>query len=668
MYYSAIGILAALILLIEHKDFLLKRNRISRTPAGKAYRKFLFAVLVYYLTDIMWGWFESEKWVSLLFADTTIYFIAMAAGVLCWTHSAVIYLGERGRFSRFVLYAGRIFAVAVTVISVANCFTPLLFTVDQSGVYSALNLRYAVLITQILLLLLVSAYAFTVIFRQRGTMKKRNRHRTLGLFGLIKSIFLIIQLWYPLLPLYTIAYMLGISLLYAFVISDEENDTRSQLAEAEKVRQLQESVSTLLDNMPALSFYKDAETGAYIACNQAFAEYAHKESPRDVIGLTDADIFDEATALHFMEDDKRALSMNRPDVFFEDVPDAAGIPRQFQTTKLKFVDPSGRVCLLGMGQDVTDKEKIRRAEERIQEERTAYTRISALAGNFIAIFIVDPESRRYREYSASLRNERSVPMREGADFFSDLRDLASELVWPDDLDHYLHAVTEENILNGIRERGVFSLTHRVSADGQPRYVQFRAAVVEEKEGRRLIAGISDIDTQVRQEAEYRKRLSQAQARAAVDALTGVRNKHSYLEAEEKINRLIAGKRQPPFAVSILDVNDLKKVNDTAGHQAGDDYLRQASRLICNTFKHSPVFRVGGDEFVVISQGEDYARIGELTALIADHNKEALRSGGVVVACGMSRFADDDSVAPVFERADRMMYENKNLLKASDSGH
>ena len=44
MYYSAIGILAFLILLFEHKDFLLKRNRISRTPAGKAYRQFLFAV------------------------------------------------------------------------------------------------------------------------------------------------------------------------------------------------------------------------------------------------------------------------------------------------------------------------------------------------------------------------------------------------------------------------------------------------------------------------------------------------------------------------------------------------------------------------------------------------------------------------------------------------
>ena len=192
-------------------------------------------------------------------------------------------------------------------------------------------------------------------------------------------------------------------------------------------------------------------------------------------------------------------------------------------------------------------------------------------------------------------------------------------------------------------------------------------MVEEKGGRRLIAGINDIDTQVRQEAEYRKRLSQAQAQAAVDALTGVKNKHSYLKAEEKMNRLIAGKNQPPFAISVLDVNNLKKINDTAGHQAGDDCLLQACRLICRTFKHSPVFRVGGDEFVVISQGEDYVRVEELTALISAHNQKALRSGGVVVACGMSRFADDDSVAAVFERADRMMYENKNILKASAAG-
>ena len=666
MAYSAIGILAALILIIENKDTFLKRNRISQTPAGRAYRQFLFTVLVYYLTDIVWGWFEAEKWSTPLFIDTTLYFIAMAASVLCWTRTAVIYLSEQGRFNRFLLYAGRLFSGIMAVICIINCFTPVLFKVDAACVYTALNARYVILSAQILLLLLVSAYAFSAYFKLRNTTKKVNRYRTVGFFGLIKSLFLIIQLWYPYLPLYSIAYLLGLCMMHAFVISDEEDENRSRLVEAEKVQALQKSVSTLLDNMPALSFYKDAKTGAYIACNQAFAEYAHKENPDGVIGLTDADIFDAATARHFMEDDKAALAMNRPYIFFEDVPDAAGNRHQLQTTKLKFVDPSGRLCLLGMGQDVTSREQIRRAEERMQEERTAYTRISALAGDFIAIFVVDPENGRYREYSASSRNESVTPMKEGTDFFGDLLNLASQLVHPDDLDHYLHAITMENILSGIRRRGIFALTHRIIVDGQPRYVQFRAAMVEEKEVNRLIAGINDIDMQVRQEEEFKKLLSQAQAQAAVDALTGVRNKHSYLETEEKINRLIAKNSQAPFAISILDVNDLKKVNDTAGHQAGDEYLREACRIVCRVFEHSPVFRIGGDEFVVISQGEDYTRIEELTALIAAHNEEAVRNGGVVVACGMSRFADDHSVSEVFERADQMMYENKSMLKALPS--
>lgn len=82
-------------------------------------------------------------------------------------------------------------------------------------------------------------------------------------------------------------------------------------------------------------------------------------------------------------------------------------------------------------------------------------------------------------------------MKEGTDFFGDLRNLASQIVHPDDLDQYLHALTTENILSGIRRNGIFALTHRIIFNGQPRYVQFRAAVVEEKAGIRLIAGIND---------------------------------------------------------------------------------------------------------------------------------------------------------------------------------
>ena len=122
-------------------------------------------------------------------------------------------------------------------------------------------------------------------------------------------------------------------------------------------------------------------------------------------------------------------------------------------------------------------------------------------------------------------------------------------------------------------------------------------------------------------------------------------------------------RAPEFAIVILDVNDLKIVNDTLGHKAGDQYLRDACKVICTTFKRSPVFRVGGDEFCVLAQGDDYGRLDELVELMNEHNDEAIKNGGVVVALGVSRYKQDSKVASVYERADQRMYENKSGLKA-----
>ena len=125
---------------------------------------------------------------------------------------------------------------------------------------------------------------------------------------------------------------------------------------------------------------------------------------------------------------------------------------------------------------------------------------------------------------------------------------------------------------------------------------------------------------------------------------------------------IADSCQAPFAVVVFDVNGLKFVNDTAGHQAGDQYLRDSCNIICSIFKHSPVFRIGGDEFAVISEGKDYLRIDELIGEVNAHNEEAARTNGIVIACGMSKFQKDENVAAVFRRADANMYENKMRLK------
>ena len=90
---------------------------------------------------------------------------------------------------------------------------------------------------------------------------------------------------------------------------DESSDVNK------KIMELQESVTALLTNMPAMTFSKDVNTRKYLACNQAFVEYAHKESPEGVAGLTDFDIFDAETAEHFTQDDNKALTMDKPYVF-----------------------------------------------------------------------------------------------------------------------------------------------------------------------------------------------------------------------------------------------------------------------------------------------------------------------------------------------------------------
>ena len=623
--------------------------------------------------------------------------------------------------------------------------------------------------------------------------------------------------------LYTVV-SLGLFIISTLIMLNNYRDTQElgerltaaeEAAEAaRKIAELRASLSALMNNMPGLSFSKDARTGVYLACNQAFAEYAHKASPEGVVGLTDAEIFDPVTAAHFVEDDRMALSMDVPYIFYEDVSDAAGNPRQFQTTKLKFIDDVGRLCTLGLCQDVTelvhirrenattkeayekarssaiiythiaqtlarsytdlyyvnleseefieyltgeehgmlrearrgveffdeckiearifvheedretfiramDKQTLldaldrnrsfimtyrlltgsastyvtmkvtrmedddrfiiigvtdtdeemrqRRAAERAKEEHIAYTRLNALTGDFLCVYIVVPETGRYRELSSTEGHVAFEQPKEGTDFFGSTREAIRRFILPEDLPRFLSLFTRENVLAEVERNGIFSLTYRLIADGHPTYIQLRAAMVDEKEGRRLIVGLNDIDASMRQEEEYARRLEQAQAKASVDALTGVKNKHAYLEAEDKLNLQIAENETPEFAITILDVNDLKKINDIEGHQAGDQYLREACRIICTIFKHSPVFRIGGDEFAAISRGDDYAHIDELCRTVDRHNAEASRTGGIVIACGMARYENDGSVAPVFERADQRMYENKSALKSEANG-
>ena len=103
---------------------------------------------------------------------------------------------------------------------------------------------------------------------------------------------------------------------------------------------------------------------------------------------------------------------------------------------------------------------------------------------------------------------------------------------------------------------------------------------------------------------------------------------------------------------------------TPFYAAGDQYIKTAAAIISEQFKHSPVYRIGGDEFVAILRDKDYKNHIEILKSFNAKMEENVKTGDIVISCGFSEFIphQDKSLLRIFERADKHMYERKKLLK------
>ncbi|MBR6184921.1 MAG: EAL domain-containing protein [Clostridia bacterium] len=295
----------------------------------------------------------------------------------------------------------------------------------------------------------------------------------------------------------------------------------------------------------------------------------------------------------------------------------------------------------------------REALERVQAERATYARISALSDDYICIYTVDPKTNRFTVYSAITTYDGLGLPKEGKHFFSQARKDSARTIYPEDLDNFNAMFTKRNVMKEIKRSGLFVLRYRLLIDGEPKYVNVKAAMVEEKDGQQLIIGVNNIDEQVRHEQEMERRLMAARSRANLDTLTGVKNKTAYQDMSENLARQIEGGNPVKYAIALCSVYDLQKTIESKGEKEGDQRIRDACAIVCATFKHSPVFRVATDEFAVIAQGHDYENIDELVASLEENNRRNRKTGGVVIACGMAKYSGVDTVASVFDRADTL---------------
>ena len=381
MYYASIGMLSLAVLIIINFEILFFNQREKNRMTKSRYRHFLYGVIIYLISDVLWGILYGQRIIVLAYADTVLYFLSMVVSVLLWTRFVVMYLKNKKVFGKFLICAGWTITTYEIIVLIINFFTPIVFGFSEDKEYLPGKSRYVTLFIQMFLFIMTSAYSFFVMYKTAGDEKKH--HRTIGVSGIAMTIFIALQTLFPLLPFYAVGCLLATCMIHSFVYGDET------------------------------------------------AKYSN-------------------------------------------------------TRKLAYVD----------------------------------------------------------------------------------------------------------------------------------------------------------------------------------GLTGVKNKSAYLEKLQNLELQLEEGSNREFAVAVFDLNDLKTVNDTLGHDAGDKYIIDACKFICQCYKHSPVFRIGGDEFVAILTGTDYECRDEIMHYFNATIEKNQREGRVVVASGLGTYDPnkDESYNDVFRRADRNMYERKKELK------
>lgn len=311
------------------------------------------------------------------------------------------------------------------------------------------------------------------------------------------------------------------------------------------------------------------------------------------------------------------------------------------------------------------------------EKKGIFNKIAeALLQDYTSVYYVNAVTNEYYWYSNNSGYSSLKLEPKGEDFFVNIVRDAKQVVHEDDLHIFTEEFQKDKLVAQMKKGEMQKIEYRLMIDGKPVYHTLRLIRGAGEGHDYFIIGVLNIDKEVRQriqEEEEKKRTqeenSKAQEIARRDELTGIRNKFAYKEHIDTLQERIDAGEEPQFAIAVFDINGLKATNDTLGHRAGDELIKASCKLICNTFRHSPVFRIGGDEFVAILMGEDFIDRKDII-----HRFQAIVEGNIVsgktpvVAVGASsvRVELDKNISDVFERADALMYENKSNLKVKET--
>ena len=452
---------------------------------------------------------------------------------------------------------------------------------------------------------------------------------------------------------------------------DEQYRRRENEKEIERQKEIYNQVTSSLAETYDTLYYIDVETGTYAELSST-DEYKKLNVP-----ATGRDFFAESRRsirkyVH-PEDQEKVIRIHYMDVMLDNLKNkntyfieyrlvVNGVVQYIRHTEIISRDRKHIiVCIENIDAEV----KAKKEQQETRERGIIYSQIAeSLALHYDIIYYIDSETSYYMEFSThKLFGELEIS-EEGDDFFSVSHINIDKILYPEDRERIKLFVDKDNFISQLDVKRQLVEDYRMVIDGgNPQYT--RMTVMWSSDRSHFIVCIENRNEDVKKEEEQLKALSMANELARRDGLTGTKNKTAYREVEAELQKQMDEDCCEPFGIIICDINELKIINDTEGHKAGDEYIKASCKLICDVFDHSPVFRVGGDEFAVIVTGNDLKYSIDLISKMKSQVEENIKSGnGPVVAMGFSEYDPDfdKTFEEIFDRADINMYEDKNRLK------
>ena len=479
----------------------------------------IFAIICYVLFDLIWVLLymaEDYRRGALVVMSILFYLIYITLPYI-WFLFAHHFAGNINKNRRWMMISSIPWFINLALVILTALGTDILWAIGDSqnryargplfGFFANLNLVYYFIpVIEIVFLML------------RKPRKKNPLLLRIFGFSVIPALSVFIHTYIisadAVIPFQPSCFFIGVMFAYTLLITTTYKETEEQNARlteralaAEKIAELSESVSAMLANMPAITFSKDAETGRYLACNQAFADYAHLKSPEDAVGLTDEQIFDPVTAAHFVEYDHKTLTMDEPFAYSEEVTNADGLMQQLQTTKLKFVDQTGRLCLVGICVDVTD------TRDKVQ----ANSMITAMAADYRAVYYVNLDKNDGVCHRGDPDDSDQTPVGVHFPYLERFTYYAENYVTDMYRKGFLDFINPDNIRERLSTQPIIAYRYLAKRDGQEYYEMIRAAGVrraEERDDHMVHAiglGLTVIDAEMRD--------AMAKNEALVEALT-----------------------------------------------------------------------------------------------------------------------------------------------------